>query len=48
VTYLPLAVEKGHTLQVMVKTRIDPRTQQPYALGFNQLAVDPATGAIGF
>ncbi|CAB3766084.1 PepSY-associated TM helix domain-containing protein [Paraburkholderia humisilvae] len=46
VTYLPLAVEPGHTLQVMVWPRVDPRTQQPYTLGFNQLAVDPATGKI--
>ncbi len=46
VTYLPLAVEPGHTLQVMVLPRIDPHTQQPYKLDFNQLAVDPATGAL--
>jgi uncharacterized iron-regulated membrane protein len=46
VTYLPLAVEPGHTLQVMVWPRIDPKTQQPYKLDFNQVAVDPATGAV--
>ncbi|MFC0398212.1 PepSY-associated TM helix domain-containing protein [Paraburkholderia rhizosphaerae] len=46
VTYLPLAAEPGHTLQVMVWPRVDPHTQQPYKLDFNQLAVDPATGAI--
>jgi uncharacterized iron-regulated membrane protein len=46
VTYLPLAVEPGHTLQMMVWPRADPETQQPYKLDFNQIAVDPATGEI--
>jgi uncharacterized iron-regulated membrane protein len=46
VTYLPLAVEPAHTLQVMVWPRVDPHTQQPYKLDFNQLAVDPATGEV--
>lgn len=46
VTYLPLAVEPGHTLQAGVMPRTDPATGQPYALGFSQIAVDPATGAV--
>jgi uncharacterized iron-regulated membrane protein len=46
VTYLPLGVEPGHALQMMVLPRTDPSTGQPYALDFNQLAVDPATGEI--
>lgn len=46
VTWLPLAAEPGRTLQVLVAPRIDPHTHAPYALGFNQLAIDPATGAI--
>ena len=46
VTYLPLGVEPGQTLQMMVLPRADPSTGQPYALDFNQLAVDPATGEI--
>ncbi|HXZ08490.1 MAG TPA: PepSY-associated TM helix domain-containing protein [Paraburkholderia sp.] len=46
VTYLPLGVEPGRTLQMMVLPRTDPATGQPYALDFNQLAVDPATGEI--
>ncbi|HEY4295942.1 MAG TPA: PepSY-associated TM helix domain-containing protein [Paraburkholderia sp.] len=46
VTYLPLSAEPGHTLQMMVLPRIDPATKQPYALDFNQIAVDPATGEI--
>ncbi|MGF3870451.1 PepSY-associated TM helix domain-containing protein, partial [Staphylococcus aureus] len=46
VTYLPLAIEPGHTLQAGVMPRTDPATGQPYALGFSQIAVDPATGAV--
>jgi uncharacterized iron-regulated membrane protein len=46
VTYLPLAIEPGHTLQMIVQPRIDPATQQPYALDFDQLAVNPVTGDI--
>lgn len=46
VTYLPLTAEPGHTLQMMVLPRTNPATHQPYPLDFNQIAVDPATGAI--
>jgi len=46
VTYLPLAVEPGRTLQICVQGRLDPATREPYGPGFNQLAVDPGTGAI--
>ncbi|MFM0209486.1 PepSY-associated TM helix domain-containing protein [Paraburkholderia sediminicola] len=46
VTYLPLATESGHTLQMMVLPRTNPATQQPYPLDFNQIAVDPATGDV--
>ncbi len=46
VTYLPLTAELGHTLQMMVLPRTNPATHQPYPLDFNQIAVDPATGAI--
>jgi uncharacterized iron-regulated membrane protein len=46
VTFLPLAVEPGHTLQMMVQPRIDPATKQPYPLDFDQIAVDPVTGDI--
>jgi uncharacterized iron-regulated membrane protein len=46
VTYLPLVAEPGHTLQMMVLPRTNPATKQPYVLDFNQVAVDPATGAI--
>ena len=46
VTYLPLAAEPGHTLQMMVLPRIAPATRAPYKLDFNQIAVDPATGDV--
>jgi uncharacterized iron-regulated membrane protein len=46
VTYVMTEVEPGHASQMMVEGRIDPRTGQPWQLGFNQLAVDPATGQV--
>ncbi|KWF21620.1 PepSY-associated TM helix domain-containing protein [Burkholderia pseudomultivorans] len=45
-SYLPLAVEPGHTLQAGVMPRVDPTTGQPYPLDFDQIAVDPATGVV--
>lgn len=44
--FYPLANESGHSFVVFVEPRIDPVTQQPFALGFNQVALDPATGDI--
>ncbi|WKK20055.1 PepSY-associated TM helix domain-containing protein [Achromobacter insolitus] len=44
VSFLPLALEPGHAAMLGVAARIDPVTGAPYALGFNQLALDPATG----
>ncbi|WZB76411.1 PepSY-associated TM helix domain-containing protein [Achromobacter insuavis] len=46
VAYLPLAVEPGHALGVSVVPRIDPATGRPYPLDFNQVTLDPATGAV--
>ncbi|WP_322048520.1 PepSY-associated TM helix domain-containing protein [Paraburkholderia sp. J67] len=46
VSFMPLAVEPGHTFQVRVQPRLDPKTNQPYALDYNQVALDPVTGAI--
>jgi uncharacterized iron-regulated membrane protein len=46
VGYMPLAIEPGHTLGLSVRPRIDPATAKPYELGFNQMALDPATGAV--
>lgn len=44
VTYLPLSIEPGHALGLFVSPRIDPASGKPYALGFNQVAVDPVSG----
>lgn len=46
VSFVPLTLEQGHTAMLGVAARIDPATGTPYVLGFNQLAVDPATGQI--
>jgi uncharacterized iron-regulated membrane protein len=46
VTFLPLAVEPGHALLMGVDARRDPATGKPYELGFDQVAINPATGAI--
>lgn len=44
VSFVPLTLEPGHTAVLGVAARIDPATGTPYSLGFNQLAMDPATG----
>jgi uncharacterized iron-regulated membrane protein len=46
VTYLPLAVEAGHAVLMGVDSKRDPATGKPYVLGFDQVAVNPATGDI--
>lgn len=46
VSFLPLALEPGHGAMLGVAARIDPATGTPYRLGFNQLAMDPATGQV--
>ncbi|GGD61924.1 PepSY-associated TM helix domain-containing protein [Caballeronia grimmiae] len=46
VTYLPLGVEPGHAAQIMVWPRTNPSTGAPYAVDYNQIAVDPATGEV--
>jgi uncharacterized iron-regulated membrane protein len=46
VTFMPLAIEPGHTLLMSVQPRIDPATGRPFELGFNQVAVDPASGDV--
>lgn len=46
VSWLPLAVEPGHALGVSVDPRVDPATGKAFALGFNQLALDPVSGAV--
>lgn len=46
VRFMPLHIEDGHSLPVFVDARLDPSTQAPYDLAYNQVALDPATGAI--
>jgi uncharacterized iron-regulated membrane protein len=46
VSFMPLAVEPGQTFIVRAAPRLDPQTQQPYALDYNQVAIDPATGDV--
>jgi len=44
VTYLPLAVEPGESLDVFVSPRVDPATGRLHEPGFNEVFVDPASG----
>ncbi|WP_429279286.1 PepSY-associated TM helix domain-containing protein [Paraburkholderia sp. GAS41] len=46
VTYLPLGIVPGQTLQMRVRGQLDPATGKPYVLDFDQIAVDPGTGLI--
>jgi uncharacterized iron-regulated membrane protein len=46
VRYLPLHTEPGETLMVFVEPRVDPATGKPYPLGYDQVALDPRTGAV--
>jgi len=46
VTYMPLDVEPGHTFTASVSPRVDPKTGQLFEPGYNQIALDPATGEI--
>lgn len=46
VTFLPLEPEPAHALSIFVSPRIDPKTKQPYELGFSEMMVDPHTGKL--
>lgn len=46
VSFMPLAVEPGHTFVAFVQPRIDAASGRLHAPGYNQVAVDPATGEI--
>lgn len=46
VSFMPLALEPDHALNIFVDPRIDPATGKAYALGFNQLGIDPVSGDI--
>lgn len=44
VTYVPLAVEPGHSFAFGVSPRVDAAAQRLHEIGFNQVFVDPASG----
>lgn len=46
VTFMPLTTEAGRAFTVSVQPRTDPATGQPHVLDYNQVALDPATGAV--
>lgn len=46
VRYFPLRTEPGHSYQIMVEPRLNPATGQLFALSYNQVALDPANGAV--
>jgi uncharacterized iron-regulated membrane protein len=46
VTYLPLSTESGSALTVSVEPRADPVTGSLHDVGYNQVALDPVTGAV--
>lgn len=45
VTYMPLTPEAGHSISFFVQPKIDPTTSKRYDLDYNQIFVDPNTGA---
>ncbi len=46
VTWLPLDHEAGHAVELGVAPRIDTTSGMPHTLGYDQLFVDPASGAV--
>lgn len=46
VRYVLTQEEPGHASQLVVEGRIDPATGKPFELGFNQIAIDPASGEV--
>ncbi|MGH6647518.1 PepSY-associated TM helix domain-containing protein [Aquabacterium sp.] len=46
VTFMPMAIEPGHTFTASVSPRPDPATGKLFEPGYNQVAVDPVTGDI--
>lgn len=46
VTFASLRFREGQAALYFVKPRVDPATGRPYRLDYNQVFVDPATGAI--
>jgi uncharacterized iron-regulated membrane protein len=44
--FVPLNAEPGHALLLSVSPKVDPKTNELYELGFNQVSVNPYTGEI--
>lgn len=44
--YVPLTTERGHSLMVGVRPRVDPATGKLFPVDFNQVAVDPVSREI--
>jgi uncharacterized iron-regulated membrane protein len=42
---IPLLLEEGRSALFLVSPKIDPKTNRPYELGFNELYLDPVSGA---
>lgn len=45
VSFMPLSVENGHSFSAFVRPRVDPATSELYEVAYNQVFLDPATGA---
>jgi uncharacterized iron-regulated membrane protein len=46
ISFMPLHHEAGHALTVFIDRMVDPATGKLFDTGFNQLALDPVTGAV--
>lgn len=46
VRFMNLTAEPGRSFLVSVEPRLDPAAGRPFELGFNQVALDPASGAV--
>jgi uncharacterized iron-regulated membrane protein len=45
VSYVPLAVPQGETVQIWVEPRVDAATGKPFEIAYNQVALNPVSGA---
>lgn len=45
VTSIPLTVERGHSVAFGVRALVDPQSGELYPVGFNQVFIDPVSGA---
>jgi uncharacterized iron-regulated membrane protein len=46
VSFMPLQIEPGHTFLASVAPRVNPATGRLFEPGYNQIALDPATGEV--